>query len=211
MANDNAATETIIFDLSEVLIAGLVGIEKELAPKFGLTPEDTLRCFGGEALQALCCGHSSEEAFLQAAAKLHKSAITTDELKAIIRQNFHQRIDGMESVLEQLESHYRLVLLSDHAREWVAYIRRVHPWLSRFDAHYFSFDLGRTKRDPATFSHLLSELDSPAEHCLFIDDNLGNVKNAESVGIPSIRFESAAQLRSELVQLGLLEPSLHFA
>jgi HAD superfamily hydrolase (TIGR01509 family) len=97
-----------------------------------------------------------------------------------------------------LASRYELALLSDHAREWVAYVQSIHPFLKRFRHTFFSYDLGRTKRDPQAFLTVLDVTSVPAHRCLFIDDNPKNVNVAESVGIPGIRFVNAEQLAAEL-------------
>ena len=44
---------TIIFDLSEVLIRGIIGIEDELSPESGRTPEEIHECFDAEPFRDL--------------------------------------------------------------------------------------------------------------------------------------------------------------
>ncbi len=56
--------ETFIFDLSEVFISGLVGIEWELSKIFMENPQDILKSFTGEHLDLLCCGLISENDYL---------------------------------------------------------------------------------------------------------------------------------------------------
>jgi putative hydrolase of the HAD superfamily len=95
------------------------------------------------------------------------------------------------------------VLLSDHAEEWIAYIRSVHPFLRLFRRTFFSYELGRLKSDAAVFSQVLQALSIPARRCLFIDDNPANVAVAQSVGLRAIRFVNAEQLASELRRWGV--------
>jgi len=101
-------------------------------------------------------------------------------------------------ILTELASRYELVLLSDHAREWIAYIEPVHPFLKIFKHTFYSYNLGRLKKDPETFSEVLDAMSFPSRSCLFIDDNPVNVAVARSVGILSIRFVNAEQLTTEL-------------
>jgi 2-haloacid dehalogenase len=47
-------------------------------------------------------------------------------------------------------------------------------------------------------------LSAAPSQCLFIDDSARNVEVARSVGIDSIRFLDAEQLRGELVERGIV-------
>ena len=55
----------IIFDLSEVLILGLVGIEKPLSSLVSTPKTEILKCFGGQLLEQVCRGNMTEDAYLQ--------------------------------------------------------------------------------------------------------------------------------------------------
>jgi FMN phosphatase YigB (HAD superfamily) len=188
---------TLIFDLSEVLIAGLVGVEKPLALQLHLPEDKVLSAFVGDLFDALLCGEISEDIYLQQIIDRQVWSISPDALKRVIRHNFHQRVPGMESLLGWLAIDHELVLLSDHAAEWVAYIRLIHPFLRLFKVQFFSFELKQTKREPSTFLTVLDAIHREPQECLFIDDSLTNVKVAEEVGIPSIRFTNAEQLSME--------------
>ena len=49
----------------------------------------------------------------------------------------------------------------------------------------------------------LDRFDIEAKHAVFIDDNLRNVKAAETLGINGIHFESPQQLQKELQRLDI--------
>lgn len=94
-----------------------------------------------------------------------------------------------------LAPRYALPLHTDHAKEWIHYIRSVHPFLQLFRRTFFSFDL---KKGAEAFLEVLEALAVPPRRCLFIDDNAENVSVAESVGLPSIPFVDAEGLIAEL-------------
>jgi FMN phosphatase YigB (HAD superfamily) len=198
--------QCVIFDLSEVLISGLVGIEKELARELDRPEEGLLSCFAGELLEQLLLGRISEERYLAQIVAREGWPIGIEALKAIIRRNFHREVEGAIELLTELDGDYDLALLSDHAVEWIAYIRSIHPFLERFGHTFFSYELGGLKREPATFCRVLDMLQVAAEECLFIDDSPKNIGAAESAGIPSIRFRNAGQLEAELVRRWVLRP-----
>lgn len=197
-------TPTFIFDLSEVLIAGLFGIEKPLAARLQLEEQTILPAFAGQLLHDLCCGRLSEDEYLGQILQDQQWTITPQEVKRIIRDNFHHRVPGMETVLARLAQQYELILLSDHAVEWVDYIHAIHPHLGLFRARFYSFELKQTKREASTFQKVLSAIERRPEHCLVVDDSAQNVSAAAAIGIPGIRFTTAEALTRELAARGIL-------
>lgn len=196
---------TLIFDLSEVIIAGLFGLEKILAPQVGMQEREVMRFFGGDLLQAaICCGQISEKEYLSQLLARSGWPLSQQYLKNLIRANFHTEVPGMRPLLERLSELYELALLSDHAREWAAYLRSVHSVFDLFQVVFFSYELGQTKRSPETFRQVSQKLDRQPGECLFIDDNSENVARAESVGMTGITFISAEDLETQLKLRGML-------
>ena len=190
--------ECVIFDLSEVLIAGLVGIEKVLAHELRVSEDRILPRFAGNMRDQLFLGEISEGEYLNDVISNAGWKIRIGKLKKVIRDNFHREVKGTHAILSELIPMVDLVLLSDHAREWVSYINSIHPFLNQFQQTFFSYDLRSIKKDPHTFNIVLDQIAVNPQNCLFIDDNVNNVRVAESVGIVSIQFENAKQLSSEL-------------
>ena len=110
---------TLIFDLSEVFIPGLVGIEKPLSKRLAIREDLVLPAFGGDHLEDVLCGRITEDTYLTQIIERQAWEISVDELKDVIRANLERRVPGMEEVLDRLSSQTDLVLLSDHAAEWI--------------------------------------------------------------------------------------------
>jgi HAD superfamily hydrolase (TIGR01509 family) len=195
----------VIFDLSEVLIHGVVRFEAGIAREIGVTDDQTsAAAFGGPHLHALLEGSIGEDRYLAEVIAKNAWTIAPERLKALIRQNFNATLPGTIEIARQLSRSYRLALLSDHAREWAAYIVDTHDFLDGlFVCKLFSYEIGCTKREPRTFHVLLDKLSAAPDQCLFVDDNPRNVEVARSVGIDSIRFLDAGQLRGELLARGI--------
>jgi HAD superfamily hydrolase (TIGR01509 family) len=200
--------QTLIFDLSEVLIAGLLGIEQPLAARLRIDAPAILPAFAGQLLEDLCCGRLSEDEYLARILQPQRWNIAAREVKRIIRENFHTQVPGMLELVTRLARRYELILLSDHAAEWAAYIRGIHPWLDVFKARFFSFELKQTKREPSTFRKVLVAIGRTPEQCLLVDDSAQNVRAAASIGIPCVRFTSADALARDLAARGLLDQPL---
>ncbi len=145
----------IMFDLSEVLIFGLVGVEKSLSALLHLPEDEILPCFGGDLLQEICRGEISEDAYLQQILMKQGWQVSVETLKRNIRDNFHREVEGTRAILLHLAQKHELILLSDHAREWVTYIKSIHPFLCEFKQTFFSYELGKTKKDPKAFAEVL--------------------------------------------------------
>ena len=190
--------QKFIFDLSEVLIMGLVGIEKQLSPILNMPENEILPCFGGELLQSICRGKISEEYYLQKIVDHQNWQIEIERLKTIIRKNFHREVEGTKDILVHLANTHEVILLSDHAKEWVSYIRKIHSLFDVFHSVFFSYELGGTKKQSETFAKVLEEMNYGAQDCWFIDDSAANISVAANTGINGIQFKNADQLRFEL-------------
>ena len=200
--------KNIIFDLSEVIISGYRGIEEVvLESQYGTfenkklleNEEDLDSMRENETFLNLLRGKLTEEEYLNHVLKNKKWNVSVEQLKIAIRQNLNQPIPGtMEIIKELKEGKYQLILLSDHAREWMKYIEENNKDLEIFDKKIFSYDIGAVKSDEQTFKIVLKQAGIVADETLFIDDYEKNVKNAEAVRIHGIVFENAEQLRKIL-------------
>lgn len=194
----------IIFDLSEVLIAGIIGIEEVLYSKVPKPKEEIVKSFSGEWLKEYMVGSINEDTYLTEIVKKENWDIEIIEIKEIIRDNFHKSIDGMLPIIEALFTKYKLILHSDHSKEWIEYIKAIHPFLNLFERLFFSYELKITKHKPESFRKVIELLNANPEECLLIDDHLRNIKNADMVGIQGVQFQNANQLKTDLRMLGVL-------
>ncbi len=199
----------IIFDLSEVIISGYRGIEEVvLESKYGTFKNqklleneadlDSMR--ENEIFLNLLRGKLTEEEYLNYVLKNKNWNVSVEQLKTVIRSNLNKPIPGTMEIVKQLKAkgNYQLILLSDHAREWMEYIEENNKDLNIFDKKIFSYDIGAVKSDKQTFKTVLEQAGIIADETLFIDDYEKNVKNAEAVGIHGIVFENADQLKKTL-------------
>ena len=194
--------KNIIFDLSEVIISGYHGVEKIIKRQYAISEEEfkKQKFLKYEYFLDLMRGKLSEEEYLEELLQGTNWNISIEQLKTAIRQNLNQPIPGTMEIVKQLKAkdNYQLILLSDHAREWMEYIEEKNKDLKMFDKKIFSYDIGVVKSDDQTFKTVLEQAGIVADETLFIDDYEKNAKNAEAVGIHGIVFENAEQLRKIL-------------
>ena len=96
---------------------------------------------------------------------------------------------------------YALTNWNQHLFE-IALVR--YQFLHWFDGRVVSGEEKTRKPFPEIYERLLQRYRVPAAEALFIDDNERNVLAARNVGITSIHFRNAAQLKAELLQMGIV-------
>jgi FMN phosphatase YigB (HAD superfamily) len=190
--------KTIVFDLSEVIIRGIVGIENELEHMLNSEKSKIISYFGGDNLRNLCIGKLSEYEYFQKMIYENKWEIPIPEMKKIVRNNFDIEIKGMPDFVFELSQSNSLILYSDHAREWISYILEKHSFMQVFKKKVFSFDQKCLKSDNHAFPGLLQLLDSKHSELIFVDDNIVNIQNASRTGIETIHFNNRIELEKVL-------------
>ena len=114
-------------------------------------------------------------------------------------------IPGTADVLSELrDTGIRLVALSNWSAEMFPVARERFDFLSWFEGIVISGEVGVNKPDPRIFAHLVERFEIEPAATLFIDDSPANIDAARALGFRAIQFTDAAELRRELVGLGLL-------
>ena len=112
-------------------------------------------------------------------------------------------LPGMISLIEELkQSGYQTALLSNTTPFQAEMIGKL-GYYHLFQPVLLSYQIGHSKPNKTAYEILLKTLNKPARDCLFIDDKEENVEGARSLGIDSILFISADQLREELIERGI--------
>lgn len=97
----------------------------------------------------------------------------------------------------------RTAILSNMVWEILGYMRQEFGWLTHFQHHTWSCELGIAKPDPAIYTHTCKELGILPAETLFLDDKPENIVAAEKVGLHGIAFSTVELLRSDLSARGL--------
>ena len=194
--------KAVIFDFGRVISAQkpfslFRGYEEDL----GLQP-GTLNpiMFGSQAWEDTLVGRKTVKEFWYAIGpqlNLH----TPKEIDAF-RQRYHadEAInEGVLALIRRLrgQGRYKLAVLSNsppNLAQWLA------DWgmLDLFDVVFCSGDEGVVKPDPAAFEITLERLGVVPEEAVFIDDTLGHVEAARSLGLYGILFTTAEALAGQL-------------
>jgi putative hydrolase of the HAD superfamily len=199
--------KAVIFDFGRVISAQKpVSLFRAYEEELGLAP-DTINqiMFESQAWQEALVGTKSLKEFWQAIGP--ELRLASREMVDVFRKRYHadESIDrGVLSLIRQLHGRYKLAVLSNSPPG-------LAKWLSAweifdlFDVVYCSGDEGMIKPDPAVYNATLKRLEILPQEAVFIDDTIGHVKAAQSLGIYGIEFTSAAQLGLELNRLLTLQ------
>lgn len=194
---------TIIFDLAEVYLKGLLGVEHYLEPLVGIKAKEIQSRLQGKELISLFHGEISEEEYWSRIIERNNWKVDIGLLKKAVRNNFEE-IEGTRKIIEKLKKMgFKLGLLSVHAKEWINHCVRKFDYHKLFHSTLYSFEVAASKPDKKVYKLVLQRLDSKPEECVFIDDNKKNLTPARELGITTIHFKNPEQLKKELRSLSI--------
>ena len=112
---------------------------------------------------------------------------------------------GTVKIMKQLkQAGYPIYGLSNWSAETFPYAREKYDFFDLLDDMVISGEVGHIKPDPEIFQILLEKIRRPAQECLFIDDSLSNINQAQKMGFATIHFQSSEQLATVLHDLKIL-------
>ncbi len=194
---------TIIFDLAEVYLQGIVGVEKHLEPILKIKDDKIHELLKGQNFIDLMEGKISEEEYLNNIISKNNLKVNLDELKKAIRKNF-QEIEGTREIIEKLKDKgFKLGLLSVHSKEWIDHCEKQFDFHKLFHSTLYSFEVSVCKPDKKAYHLILEKLKAKPEECLFIDDSEKNIEAAKNIGLKTILFKNPTQLKKDLDSLSI--------
>lgn len=115
-------------------------------------------------------------------------------------------INGTVELAQQIhkQGNHKLWALTNWSAETFPIAEERYHIFDLFDGILVSGKEKLKKPDLKIYQLLLNRYHLDPENCLFIDDNLRNIKAAKSLGIPSHHFKNVANLRQVLVEYKIL-------
>ncbi len=101
-------------------------------------------------------------------------------------------------IVRRLKPDYRLFLISNVNRLHFEYIEKKFDIIKCFDEIILSYIIGAMKPDKVIFEDMIRRAGGDRTRLLYIDDREDLVKEAELLGIDSIRYEGTDKLIEEL-------------
>ena len=147
--------------------------------------------------------------FAEGVAELSKQFPHYSDLIQAYHDNWEDSIGdylaGTVEIMKQLkQAGYSLYGLSNWSAETFPIAREKYDFFHLLDDYVISGEVGMIKPEPEIFELLLNKIGRPAKECLFIDDALVNIQQAQKMGFATVHFQSPEQLQEELRALHLL-------
>ena len=202
-----AMTTTIFFDIGGVLLTDGWSHDsrRAAAAKFGLDWEEYTDRHEKVA-HAIETNRVTLEQYLDRTIFFRARDFTRDEFREFILAQSEELPESIK-IVEQLAASrkYFLATINNEILELNLY-RLEHFRLRKYFPVFFSSCfLGLRKPDEAIYRLVLHVTQRSANECVFIDDREVNLECPRELGLHTIRFQNATQLRSELRQLGDVE------
>lgn len=99
---------------------------------------------------------------------------------------------------------YQMATLNNESRELNLHRIERFKFRDYFSVFFSSCFLGFKKPEPEIYQAALDVTQRNERDCLYIDDRSLNLETARRMGIHTIHFKSADQLRQELIRYGIL-------
>ena len=191
---------TIFFDIGAVLLTDgwNHSSRRAAAEKFGLDWEEYTDRHERVA-HAIETNRLSLDAYLKRTIFYQPRSFTVEEFREFIFAQSQPHRDTIE-IAKQLAAsrNYFMATINNEIFELNVYRLKTFGLQNIFSAFFSSCFLGIRKPDEAIYRLALQVTQREAEECLFIDDREVNLECPREMGIPTILFKDASQLREEL-------------
>ena len=125
-----------------------------------------------------------------------------DEFTALWNHTFREN-EEMAALLQGLKAQRPLYLLSNTNESHWQYLEDKYKVSRHFDELILSYKVGHVKPQREIYEHALALSGFGATNCLFIDDLPQNIAAGSEIGMQTIHFCGARDLKDKLQQFGL--------
>ena len=202
-----SAIELVLFDIGGVL--GSNGWDREqrseVLQHFGVDEQD-FQYRHEETVGALEAGQISLDEYLDVTVFCDGRDFSREEFKALMFAQSEPWPDSIAVARALADSGaVRLATLNNESEELNEHRIRQFGLRQIFPTFFTSCWLRARKPTHEIYTRVLGMTQADPARTVFIDDRIQNLNPAAAIGIKTIRYESAAQLRASLRAQGLLK------
>lgn len=196
--------KTIIFDLNKVLVTFEdIDNREDYEHILGVKYEDFWKV-GREKFMAYNLGQTSLDEYLSSILEtLNIDKNLLEETKKLYAGNLSV-VKGMREILEALQKRYRLVVLAGDGKDSVNLKIDNFNLRQFFSKIYSSWSEKMHKEEVKLYEKVLTEENINPKEALFIDDIEAHINIANKLGINTILFKDAEQLKQDLAKFSIL-------
>ncbi|MFA6143073.1 MAG: HAD family hydrolase [Candidatus Omnitrophota bacterium] len=195
----------IVFDLGNTIIRFDHNISaKKIAALLNLDSKTLYDAFfDSEITRAFEKGEISPREFHRRASGLLGVKMPYQDFVAIWNDIFWEDEDACK-LARQLKNNYKLFLLSNVNKLHFEHIEKKFDIINIFDEIILSYLVGATKPDRLIYEDVIRRAGGDCTKLLYVDDREDLIKEALALGIDSVRFEGASELKKTLVRKGII-------
>jgi len=154
----------------------------------------------------LAMGRINEKEFWKKLCSDLNIAVSENNKKNFIVDEFSRdsRVnkDVDKIIIALKNSGYKLGIISNILKPHAKY-SKAQNWFKHFSPVILSCEVGLLKPGERIYELMLEKLQLNGNECIYIDDREVNLKPAEKLGIKTILFQNAKQLKKELIGYGI--------
>jgi putative hydrolase of the HAD superfamily len=199
------AIELVLFDIGGVL--GSNGWDREqraaAVERFGLDADD-FQYRHEETVGALESGEITLDEYLNVTIFCDRRDFTPEDFKAFMFAQSEPWPDSIAVARELSETGVELATLNNESEELNHYRIERFGLRDIFPTFFSSCWIGARKPTQRIYSRVMGMTQANPARTLFIDDRAQNLSPAAALGMQTLRFQSADQLRRALQTRGLL-------
>ena len=192
-----ATRPLLLLDVMDTIIVDpfFRGFHRDL---FGLASVEALFAVKDrESFVAFECGEIDEGEHF-ATYFCDRREVDGERIKTYMRERYAW-VPGMRELLSELRRlGVPLAACSNYPAQWAPLVEEATGLSSVVPWAFISGECGARKPSRDAFTAALAAVGCAADDVVFVDDASANCDGARAVGIESVRFESAAQLRAYL-------------
>lgn len=198
-------TTTLIFDVANVIVDW-----DPVRVLSGVIPDEAIEVFlESEVFWELNARCDAGMPLAEAVVEMDDQAPHLTDTYRLYIERFPLSVSGpvpgtAEVIRELLAAGVPCFGLSNWAKENFNVARRANPVIDELADVIVSGEVGLAKPDPEIFHYPLRRFGLEADAAVMIDDTQVNLDSAAGVGLGTVLFTSAEQLRGDLARLQLL-------
>jgi HAD superfamily hydrolase (TIGR01509 family) len=104
-------------------------------------------------------------------------------------------------IIKELKRNYKLFILSNACPEIEKKVIKDNMYVYLFDKIYFSHNINCHKPDKEAYMSVIEENELSPEECLFIDNDIVNIRGAERIGMKVVLYKGVDPLKKEMYEI----------
>lgn len=205
-AEENPPIKTVVFDFGGVMVDfDLKPVLFYIAKELDMPIDDFKKAIKKE-IYLLATGQLSEEDFWSQFTDKYNGSLPknwSEKYKEFVKSYVTPRKKMYELAQTLKQKEFQVSLFSD-VTKWQAGAFQELDLYKEFTPLVLSYEIKTRKPHPESYQELLQTLDQLPSQCLFIDDRIENVQQAQELGIQALQFTSYESLVKELEDLKIL-------